>query len=85
MPFLTVGLPGRCWTSVYAPGEMLLENFLISGPPTNLELLIEIVKDVRPKAGNTIASFLTDSIYPPHTTDAIFMAVFAASWISNGP
>ncbi|KAL1796625.1 hypothetical protein ACET3X_005165 [Alternaria dauci] len=49
----------------------LLTLSTISGPPTNLEFLANILDDLRFKEGNTMTSFLKDFDYKPHAIDVI--------------
>jgi urea carboxylase len=49
----------------------LLTQSSISGPPTNLEFLANILDDRRFKDGNTMTSFLSDFTYTPHAIDVI--------------
>ncbi|KAI1590231.1 Acetyl propionyl-CoA carboxylase alpha subunit [Pyrenophora tritici-repentis] len=49
----------------------LLTQSSISGPPTNLEFLANILDDPRFKQGNTMTSFLKDFTYTPHAIDVI--------------
>jgi urea carboxylase len=49
----------------------LLTQSAISGPPTNLEFLANILDDSRFKNGNTMTSFLKDFTYAPHAIDVI--------------
>ena len=49
----------------------LLTQSSISGPPTNLEFLANILDDPRFKQGNTMTSFLKDFQYTPRAIDVI--------------
>ena len=49
----------------------LLTQSSISGPPTNLEFLANILDDPRFQQGNTMTSFLKDFTYTPHAIDVI--------------
>ncbi|KAF1361833.1 hypothetical protein EJ07DRAFT_164311 [Lizonia empirigonia] len=49
----------------------LLAGSLISGPPTNLEFLVQILDDSRFASGETITIFLKDFEFAPHAIDVI--------------
>ncbi|KAJ4352812.1 hypothetical protein N0V95_003920 [Ascochyta clinopodiicola] len=49
----------------------LLTNSVISGPPTNLEFLVQILDDSRLASGETMTSFLKDFKFAPHAIDVI--------------
>jgi urea carboxylase len=51
--------------------KTLLTESSISGPPTNLDFLANILDDSRFKDGNTMTSFLKDFSYTPHAIDVI--------------
>jgi urea carboxylase len=51
--------------------KTLLIESSISGPPTNLEFLANILDDSRFKDGKTMTSFLKDFSYTPHAIDVI--------------
>jgi urea carboxylase len=49
----------------------LLNTSSISGPPTNMEFLLQILDDHRFTAGDTKTSFLDDFEFAPHAIDVI--------------
>lgn len=51
--------------------DLLLSRSTISGPPTNLQFLIDIIRDERFKSGHTLTSFLQSFDFRPHVIDVI--------------